>query len=72
MKERPFRSIEEHFEEISDPRQGQNVQHKLLDNIIIAICGVICGADGWVEIENFGCQTEYIQRNPVLYLKSGW
>jgi predicted transposase YbfD/YdcC len=58
MKERPFRSIEEHFEEISDPRQGQNVQHKLLDIIIIAICGVICGADGWVEIENFGCQKE--------------
>ena len=56
MKERPFRSIEEHFEEISDPRQGKNVQHKLLEIIIIAICGVICGADGWVEIENFGCQ----------------
>jgi predicted transposase YbfD/YdcC len=26
----------------------------LLDIIIIAICGVICGAEGWVEIEEFG------------------
>jgi predicted transposase YbfD/YdcC len=58
MPEEPFGSIEEHFGEISDPRQGQNVQHKLLDVIIIAICGVICGADGWVEIENFGRQKE--------------
>lgn len=58
MSEKPFKSIEEHFGEISDPRQGLNVQHKLLDIIIIAICGVICGADGWVEIENFGRQKE--------------
>jgi hypothetical protein len=26
----------------------------LLDIIILAICGVICGAEGWVEIEGFG------------------
>jgi hypothetical protein len=26
----------------------------MLDIIIIAICGVICGAEGWVEIEAFG------------------
>jgi predicted transposase YbfD/YdcC len=25
-----------------------------LRDIIIAICGVICGAEGWVEIEEFG------------------
>jgi len=28
--------------------------HRLRDIIIIAICGVICGADGWVGIEEFG------------------
>jgi hypothetical protein len=26
----------------------------LRDILIIAICGVICGAEGWVEIEEFG------------------
>jgi hypothetical protein len=26
----------------------------LRDIIILAICGVLCGADGWVEIEEFG------------------
>ena len=28
--------------------------HRLRDIVIIAICGVICGADGWVGIEEFG------------------
>ena len=28
--------------------------HELLDILVIAICGVICGADGWVGIETFG------------------
>ena len=29
-------------------------RHHLLDIITIAICGVICGADSWVDIELFG------------------
>ncbi len=29
-------------------------QYKLVDIIIIAMCGVFCGADGWVDIEEFG------------------
>jgi predicted transposase YbfD/YdcC len=28
----------------------------LFDILVIAICAVICGADGWVEIEQFGLQ----------------
>lgn len=37
-----------------DPRVERTKRHKLLDIIIIAICGTICGADGWVAIEQFG------------------
>jgi predicted transposase YbfD/YdcC len=29
-------------------------RHRLRDIIILAICGVICGAEGWVEIQEFG------------------
>jgi hypothetical protein len=29
-------------------------QHELIDIITIAICAVICGADTWVDIENYG------------------
>jgi len=46
-------SIAEHFGQIKDPRQHQ-VDHVLLEIITIALCGVICGADNWVEVEEFG------------------
>src|SRR3982751_4184633 len=41
------------FEDLGDPR-GRNIIHKLHDILVIAICAVICGADGWVEVEAFG------------------
>ncbi len=52
MAEEPIRSLEAHFSNITDPR-GPNIEHLLFD-IVIAILGMICGADGWVEIEQFG------------------
>jgi predicted transposase YbfD/YdcC len=47
-------SIARHFSRVKDPRIERSKRHRLLDIIIIAICGVICGADGWVDIELFG------------------
>ena len=55
MTAEPIHSLEEHFSNINDPR-GPNVSHQLFDIITIAILGTICGADGWVEIEQFGYQ----------------
>lgn len=51
-------SLETHFGEMTDPRVDRTKRHKLIGIIAIAICGVICGADGWTEIEEFGqiCQ----------------
>jgi predicted transposase YbfD/YdcC len=46
--------FEDHFGTIPDPRVERTKKHKLLDIIAIAICGVISGADNWVEIEEFG------------------
>ena len=42
------------FCELEDPRVDRTKHHELLDIITIAICGVICGADGWTGIEKFG------------------
>lgn len=47
-------SLSEYFGEINDPRSGQNICHPLINILTIAICGAICGADNWVEIELFG------------------
>jgi len=43
-----------HFSKITDQRKPNGIRHKLIDIIVIAICGVICGADDWVMIEYFG------------------
>lgn len=50
----PNSSIEEYFGGLPDPRTGENIQHPLLSLISIAICGIICGADSWVDVESFG------------------
>ena len=41
------------FIDLPDPRAA-NVVHRLHDVLVIAICAVICGADGWAEVEVFG------------------
>ena len=54
MPKKPLEAIEEHFSKVSDPRVERTKEHKLIDLIAIAICAVICGAEGWVDIELFG------------------
>ena len=46
--------IVEYFAALDDPRIDRTKRHKLLDVVTIAICGTICGADNWVDIELFG------------------
>ncbi|QOV88286.1 ISAs1 family transposase [Humisphaera borealis] len=41
------------FSNLPDPR-GCNVIHKLHDILVISVCAVICGADGWVDVELYG------------------
>jgi len=46
--------LKEHFSALKDPRAQHSIEHLLLDIVLITICAVICGADHWVEIENYG------------------
>jgi len=43
-----------HFADLPDPRVDRCKRHALLDVVTIALCAVICGADSWVEVEQFG------------------
>ena len=43
-----------HLSQIEDPRIERTKQHKLIDILVIAVCGTICGAEGFNEIEEFG------------------
>jgi predicted transposase YbfD/YdcC len=54
MEEENRKTLRSLFEGIDDPRVERTKLHNLLDIMIIAILGVLCGADGWVEIEAFG------------------
>jgi hypothetical protein len=54
MEENDLRDLESIFAQVEDPRMERTKLHRLRDIIILAICGVICGAEGWVEIEEFG------------------
>jgi hypothetical protein len=47
-------SIAKHFGKLRDPRIDRTKRHKLIDILIISNCGVICGADSWVDIEMYG------------------
>jgi predicted transposase YbfD/YdcC len=70
MSTEPSRNSERSLGGLSAPRPGQNIQHKLLDRIPSALCGIICGADNWVDIEMFG-QATYEWRSSFLELKHG-
>ena len=55
MTEPATAGIIEHFGVLSDPRiHIKKNEHKIIDIIVIAVCAVICAADNWTEIEQYG------------------
>ncbi len=48
--QRPFLSISRP----EDPRIERNKRHALADLVLLTICAVVSGADGWEAIEDFG------------------
>jgi predicted transposase YbfD/YdcC len=50
------------FAELKDPRVNRTKLHSLGDILAIAICAVICGADGWSQVAKFGrCKLKWFQ-----------
>ncbi|MBC7872147.1 MAG: ISAs1 family transposase [Chitinophagaceae bacterium] len=58
MNDQPLSSISACFSDLHDPRVTGRCEYALNEIITIAICGVIAGADGWMEIEIFGKRKE--------------
>ncbi len=42
------------LESVVDPRVERNKRHKLVDILVIALCGFLAGCEGWVDVELFG------------------
>jgi|APCry1669188910_1035180.scaffolds.fasta_scaffold35486_2 predicted transposase YbfD/YdcC len=43
-----------YFAQLPDPRVNRRRRHLLPDLVTVALCAVICGADGWVQVAQFG------------------
>ncbi|RJF08325.1 transposase family protein [Escherichia coli] len=46
-----LKKLMEHISIIPDYRQAWKVEHKLSDILLLTICAVISGAEGWEDIE---------------------
>ena len=44
----------EHFSKLEAPRVDRNKKHELIDVIVLCVCAVLSGAEGWSDIEEFG------------------
>ena len=50
------------FAQLKDPRMNRTKLHSLTDILAIAICAVICGADGWAQVQQFGnCKKKWFK-----------
>ncbi len=54
MNHHPLHTFQAAFADLEDPRMDRTKEHCLLDIVAIALCAVICGADSWVAVEEFG------------------
>ena len=46
--------LQAHLSIIRDPRQAGEVKHRLSDIVMLSICATVSGAEGWLDIEEFG------------------
>jgi len=44
----------EDFSQLSDPRSERNQMYHMDELLFVTLCAVICGAEGWQDIEDFG------------------
>src|SRR3970040_765799 len=53
----------EFFEEVPEPRQKAKVPYPLRELLLCCLVGVLCGAEGWVEVEEYGeAKLAFLQR----------
>ena len=69
MSQKKSVKIQEHFATLTDPRR-RKVTYPLINIVVIAVCAVICGADDFVAIADFG-KTKRKWFTRFLDLRSG-
>jgi len=46
-------TVSSYFTDVEDPRK-YNIKHELIDIITITICALICRAQNWGDVEQYG------------------
>ena len=63
-------SLLEHFQNLPDPRVQRTKVHDLIDILVIAICTLLCGGEGFNDMEDFG-HAKHDWFKTFLRLRSG-
>jgi len=58
QNEHPRLSWVEHFKGITDPRVDRTKDHDLIDILVIALCALLCAAESFNDMEDFGTAKE--------------
>ena len=66
----PKLSLLEHFQNLPDPRVQRTKVHDLIDILVIAICTLLCGGEGFNDMEDFG-HAKHDWFKTFLRLRSG-
>ncbi|MDP2881134.1 MAG: ISAs1 family transposase [Azonexus sp.] len=69
-KETGIAGLVERFADLPDARVEGRTDHDLLDIVVLALCAVMSGAEGWDDIEDWGCEREAWLRR-YLRLRNG-
>ena len=60
-------TIGSYFESLSDPRHTRNRKHLLVDIVVIAVCGILCGSDGPTAIHRWADnRRDWLKKFPSL------
>lgn len=63
-------SLQTVFSQVKDERRGPARKHNLQEMIVMAICAVLCGCEGWVDIADW-CEDEEAWLKTFLVLSHG-
>ncbi len=47
-------NFDPHFKLLQDGRTDINIQYELLDIVFLTLVAILCGAEGWKDIQRFG------------------
>ncbi|MDR2507729.1 MAG: ISAs1 family transposase, partial [Candidatus Accumulibacter sp.] len=70
MKEPGISILIDRFSDLPDSRVKGRTDHDLLDIVVLALCAVMSGAEGWDDIEDWGREREAWLRR-YLRLRNG-